>query len=863
VRSPLECIEGSYEHAVFCTYSINLRFFEEWMLPLLRASGVRNITVLADEAQLGVALTDRSLRSIGRSYHVVSVRLGPGAFHPKLFLLAGEAGARACVTSANLTVDGQLRNVEGAIALDSSVREHRTPIADLASFVRVIVEQAAPAHSAEAVMAALEAVDAMPADRPVGQFSVVHNLNQPLLELFPKGGLTAVTPYADSGEAASALAALGELTVVTDADGFAAPETFFAGKWSVFGLDFDKRRLHGKAYWGETQSWLLLGSPNLSRQALLQTAREANTELAVVLAPHDPQLPQPPGTPVADGEQLAHDAPARHALARSAEADVEPEPGSFNAWEDERAIVVEGVPAGASIDYWYGGTWHVLGTVLGDRVAPPDDVRPYLIRWVAESGRARQAIVHRTDQLRIHRLRPRSTSRAADVVTTLPLDLAGVQALESVLRDLYLLGSIADDEGEEQRLRERLREREDEPADGLGAWMPARPEDEPRVPDIYRRAWQNQPDALLALIRGALRLESVIETPEEEWDVFEESLDFDDADRTAEQEADETALHEVTPPAVERNVLTRYRNSLVGLLRRGTDFVRDVRDPDLADLGFQSVLGLHDRIERSPVEVDGQTETLVEIDELLRQKLSLLDAYLRSRDGREPVCLATARVHLAKCLGTKSLWTPLEREQLETIAYRSSATILASDAYAAAAAADAGESLAEISELLRPYAERSAWDGYLTQADEILDNADIRTDPFICVEGDDWVEALESSPAWRLIGYGAIAGFRDRQPYAVLIRNSLARSNYLAHLLICEPKSHRVHELFQRAADRRWLARTYSPVEEGDVDDAGKFGAEGLLQAGASRSAFKEITSYDDGAVGRLLAEFVGERVAT
>jgi hypothetical protein len=393
--------------------------------------------------------------------------------------------------------------------------------------------------------------------------------------------------------------------------------------------------------------------------------------------------------------------------------------------------------------------------------------------------------------------------------------------------------------------------------------MPARPEEEPRVPDIYRRAWQNQPDALLALIRGALRLESVIETPEEEWDVFEESLDFDDADRTAEQEADETALHEVTPPAVERNVLTRYRNSLVGLLRRGTDFVRDVRDPDLADLGFQSVLGLHDRIERSPVEVDGQTETLVEIDELLRQKLSLLDAYLRSRDGREPVCLATARVHLAKCLGTKSLWTPLEREQLETIAYRSSATILASDAYAAAAAADAGESLAEISELLRPYAERSAWDGYLTQADEILDNADIRTDPFICVEGDDWVEALESSPAWRLIGYGAIAGFRDRQPYAVLIRNSLARSNYLAHLLICEPKSHRVHELFQRAADRRWLARTYSPVEEGDVDDAGKFGAEGLLQAGASRSAFKEITSYDDGAVGRLLAEFVGERVAT
>ena len=48
MRSPLECIEGSYEHAIFATYSINLRFFEEWVLPLLRLAGVRNITVFAD-----------------------------------------------------------------------------------------------------------------------------------------------------------------------------------------------------------------------------------------------------------------------------------------------------------------------------------------------------------------------------------------------------------------------------------------------------------------------------------------------------------------------------------------------------------------------------------------------------------------------------------------------------------------------------------------------------------------------------------------------------------------------------------------------------------------------------------------------
>jgi hypothetical protein len=165
-----------------------------------------------------------------------------------------------------------------------------------------------------------------------------------------------------------------------------------------------------------------------------------------------------------------------------------------------------------------------------------------------------------------------------------------------------------------------------ETGSGLSEWVPARPEDEPRVPDIYRRRWQNTPDALLALIRGALRLETTLHAPEEEWDVFEESLDFDEADHEAEQDDDETTGHDEEPLRVEASVLSRYRNSLVQLLRRGKEFVQIVADRDLAELALQSVLALHERIERSPIEVDGEQQTLVEQDELLRQKLALLDA---------------------------------------------------------------------------------------------------------------------------------------------------------------------------------------------------------------------------------------------
>src|SRR5207244_3191100 len=97
----------------------------------------------------------------------------------------------------------------------------------------------------------------------------------------PHADLTAVTAYVDGGQAAARLADLGALNVVVDGDNFAAPETFFAGSWTIIPRSVQPRRLHGKAYWSD--SWLLAGSPNLSTPALLQTAANGNTELAVIV----------------------------------------------------------------------------------------------------------------------------------------------------------------------------------------------------------------------------------------------------------------------------------------------------------------------------------------------------------------------------------------------------------------------------------------------------------------------------------------------------------------------------------------------------------------------------------------------------
>ena len=74
MRSPLECIAGSFSSAVFTTYSLNLRFFEHSVLPLLHSAGVRNVIIFCDET-LGQNFSDgtpfpQAMRAMGILYGI-------------------------------------------------------------------------------------------------------------------------------------------------------------------------------------------------------------------------------------------------------------------------------------------------------------------------------------------------------------------------------------------------------------------------------------------------------------------------------------------------------------------------------------------------------------------------------------------------------------------------------------------------------------------------------------------------------------------------------------------------------------------------------------------------------------------------
>jgi len=85
------------EHAVFLSYTLDLAFFEAVALGLVRSLGAR-VTVVGDARTSSPDL--RAVRQAGRAY-LAGLAAMPGAFHPKLVVLAGKRRCLVAIGSGN------------------------------------------------------------------------------------------------------------------------------------------------------------------------------------------------------------------------------------------------------------------------------------------------------------------------------------------------------------------------------------------------------------------------------------------------------------------------------------------------------------------------------------------------------------------------------------------------------------------------------------------------------------------------------------------------------------------------------------------------------------------------------------------
>ena len=108
-----EIPSGKFHSAIFTTYSINLYYLEQQVLPLLGSKGIHYVSILADGAMLSTQLEHYGYLSQQRkrNYAVHGIQ-SSGAFHPKLIFLAGPDSVLLLVGSGNLTTSGHGKNLE-------------------------------------------------------------------------------------------------------------------------------------------------------------------------------------------------------------------------------------------------------------------------------------------------------------------------------------------------------------------------------------------------------------------------------------------------------------------------------------------------------------------------------------------------------------------------------------------------------------------------------------------------------------------------------------------------------------------------------------------------------------------------------
>jgi hypothetical protein len=108
-----EIPSGKFHSVIFTTYSLDLYYLEQQVIPLLGAKGIHYISILSDSRTLSNQLAKySSLSHQGkRSYSINGIQCN-GAFHPKLIFLAGTNCVQLLLGSGNLTSSGHGKNLE-------------------------------------------------------------------------------------------------------------------------------------------------------------------------------------------------------------------------------------------------------------------------------------------------------------------------------------------------------------------------------------------------------------------------------------------------------------------------------------------------------------------------------------------------------------------------------------------------------------------------------------------------------------------------------------------------------------------------------------------------------------------------------
>lgn len=323
IRDALYQKGDDFRGAIFLTYSLNLNFFEQLIMPKLSMGGCSHVLVLSDAFGYNEALQQggRTLAGVGTRY-VCSPLANPGqgVQHAKLILLAGPRQGRLLLGSGNLTVPGYGRNLELFNRYDLRVAgdtpspdETAYPFAGAWQLLRLLQENAGLSAAAQNQLDAVQELApwlGATRDRS-SEMALWHSFDQSiygrLRALGPVRELQIIAPFWHL-DAIQALVqhfrprrlVVGVDAVVPNLDGAA-----LAARCAAWGCALELRAisaneghrgLHAKAIIGigDAGAWCVTGSANCTPPALLHAWRNGgNLELVSWQSSPDPGAFEP------------------------------------------------------------------------------------------------------------------------------------------------------------------------------------------------------------------------------------------------------------------------------------------------------------------------------------------------------------------------------------------------------------------------------------------------------------------------------------------------------------------------------------------------------------------------------------------
>jgi len=291
----------NFQMGIFCTYSMNLEFFENYLLNLNGIASCSNLCVFTDRdiynSHFNINATSKP-KWINRRYLLIPVDT-KGVFHPKLYLLASDNIVMIGIGSANLTREGLSNNleIESVFEITKKNKTHIGILKECINFLHEIAKISNSPSALESINGFIDFTRHLLEPEQNSSIHMIHNLEESILQRVTKElnnclvkRIRIISPFYDRNlkvhQFLKSIYNGTDFTIFIQQGKSNFPVenyNYYKDNTKIYIYKNQFRYIHGKAIIFETdkKTYLLTGSANYTNSALLSDNLKANIEIAI------------------------------------------------------------------------------------------------------------------------------------------------------------------------------------------------------------------------------------------------------------------------------------------------------------------------------------------------------------------------------------------------------------------------------------------------------------------------------------------------------------------------------------------------------------------------------------------------------